>query len=312
MNTKTESKTQQRFIISIILTGLILVAEIIGGLLSGSLALLSDAAHVFSDIFALVLSYFALRLVARPPDERHTYGWHRAEVIAALINGASLLVIAVGIWVEAVKRWQAPLEIKSTEMMIIAVIGLVVNIIVAVILGGHDHTHEHGHDHEGHAEKREKRNLNVHSAYLHVLGDLISSIGVIIAALLIRLTGERWIDPFMSVLIGAIILVSAYRLLRKSLHILIEGVPEGLSLQQLHQSIASVSEVDTVHDLHVWNLGSNQVALSAHIVLSAEFFSQQPLVLEKIKSLLAAEYDIHHTTLQFEETRCGEGHGGCN
>jgi len=310
--TRDTRNTQKRFIFSIALTSLILVAEVIGGIWSGSLALLSDAAHVFSDIFALVLSYFALRLVARPPDERHTYGWHRAEVIAALINGASLLVIAVGIWVEAVKRWQAPLEIKSTEMMVIAVIGLVVNIIVAVILGGHDHTHEHGHDHEGHAEKREKRNLNVHSAYLHVLGDLISSIGVIIAALLIRLTGERWIDPFMSVLIGAIILVSAYRLLRKSLHILIEGVPEGLSLQQLHQSIASVSEVDTVHDLHVWNLGSNQVALSAHIILQPGGLTQQALVMETVKSVLSTRFGIGHTTLQFEETHCGEGHGGCN
>lgn len=298
--------TQKRFIFSIILTSLILIAEIIGGLWSGSLALLSDAAHVFSDIFALGLSYFALRLAARPPDDRHSYGWHRAEVIAALINSASLLVIAVGIWAEAVKRWQAPIEIKSTEMMVIAIIGLVVNIVVAIILGRHDHTHGHP------GEEHEKRNLNVHSAYLHVLGDLISSIGVIIAALLIRSTGARWIDPLISILIGAVILVSAYRLLRRSLHILIEGVPEEVNLRQLHQSISSIGGVETVHDLHVWNLGSNQVALSAHIILSAEKYQLQPLVMEKIKQLLAAEYGIQHTTLQFEETHCGEGHGGCN
>ena len=291
-----------------ILTSLILVAEIVGGVWSGSLALLSDAAHVFSDIFALGLSYFAFRLAARPPDDRHSYGWRRAEVVAALINGSSLLIIAVGILVEAVKRWQAPLEIKSTGMMVIAIIGLVVNIIVAVVLGGHDHSH----DAEGHAETHEKRNINVHSAYLHVLGDLISSIGVIIAALLIRLTGARWLDPFISMLIAAIILVSAYRLLRQSLHILIEGVPEGLSMRQLHQSITAISEVETVHDLHVWNLGSNQVALSAHIVLSPENYRQQPQVLEKIRNILSMGYDIQHTTLQFEETRCGEGHGGCN
>ncbi len=306
MTTQSDRTTQQRFILSIILTSIILIAEIIGGLWSGSLALLSDAAHVFSDVFALALSYFALRLATRPPDDRHSYGWHRAEVIAALVNGASLLVIAFGIWVEALKRWQAPLEIKSTEMMVIAIIGLIVNIIVAFILGGHDHSH----DHPGEAHK--KRNLNVHSAYLHVIGDLISSIGVIIAALLIRLTGARWIDPLISILIGAIILVSAYRLLRRALHILIEGVPEGLSIRQLNNSISSIAEVDTVHDLHAWNLGANQVALSAHVVLSEENYHQQPQVLEKIKSLLAAEYGIQHTTLQFEQTHCGEGHGGCN
>lgn len=306
MQVQRNREIQNRFILSIILTSLILVAEIIGGLWSGSLALLSDAAHVFSDIFALALSYFALRLAARPPDDRHSYGWHRAEVIAAFVNGASLLVIAIGIWVEAVKRLQTPLEIKSSEMMVIAIIGLVVNIVVAVILGGHDHKHDQP------AEVHEKRNLNVHSAYLHVLGDLISSIGVIVAALLIRLTSALWIDPLISILIGVIILVGAYRLLRQSLHILIEGVPEGLSIRDLNQAISSITEVETVHDLHVWNLGSNQVALSAHVVLSEENFRQQPQVLERIKTILSEKYNIRHTTLQFEQTHCGEGHGGCN
>lgn len=308
MQVQDNRKTLNRFILSIILTSLILAAEIIGGIWSGSLALLSDAAHVFSDIFALAISFFALRLASRPPDDRHSFGWHRAEVIAALINGASLLVIAIGIWVEAVKRWQSPLEIKSSEMLIIAIIGLVVNIIVAVILGGHDHEHDHVHPGEVH----EKRNLNVHSAYLHVLGDLISSVGVIVAALLIRLTSAYWIDPLISILIGAIIIVSAYRLLRKSLHILIEGVPEGLSIRELNQAISSIPEVVTVHDLHAWNLGSNQVAMSAHVVLSEENFQQQPLVLGSIQTMLSEKYGIRHVTLQFEQTHCDDGHGGCN
>jgi len=308
--TSDTRNTQKRFIFSIALTSLILVAEIIGGIWSGSLALLSDAAHVFSDIFALGLSFFALRLAARPPDDRHSYGWHRAEVIAALINGASLLVIAVGIWVEAVNRWRSPVEIKSTEMMIIAVIGLVVNIVVALILGGHDHDHEHTHAHTD--QKRSERNLNVHSAYLHVLGDLISSVGVIVAALLIRITGARWIDPLISILIGMIILVSAYRVLRRSLHILNEGVPDGLSMREIHHSITSLPEIEAVHDLHVWNLGAEQVALSAHIILQPGGLSQQALVMENVKSMLAAQFGIGHTTLQFEETHCGEGHGGCN
>ena len=310
MHAENNRKIQNKFILSIILTGLILVAEIIGGIWSGSLALLSDAAHVFSDIFALVLSYFALRLAARPPDDRHSYGWHRAEIIAALINGVSLLVIAVGIWVEAYKRWQAPLEIKSGGMMVIAIIGLVVNIIVAFILGGHDHDHDHDHEHK--SPVKQARNLNVHSAYLHVIGDLISSIGVIIAALLIRLTNLNWIDPLMSIIIGAIILLSAYRLVRKSLHILFEGVPEGLSLNELKENLSALEEVETVHDLHVWSLGSSQVALSAHVVLTAEGLLDQAKMLERIKTLLDEQYGIHHTTLQFEESRCGEGQGGCN
>jgi cobalt-zinc-cadmium efflux system protein len=309
LTTTDTHPAQKRFLFSILLTGLILVAEIVGGLVSGSLALLSDAAHVFSDIFALGLSYFALRLATRPPDDQHSYGWHRTEVIAALINGASLLVIAIGIWVEAIQRWQTPVEIKSTTMLIIAVIGLVVNIIVAIILGGHGH---HAHEHSHAPSKGEKRNLNVQSAYLHVLGDLISSIGVIIAALLIRLTSARWIDPLISILIGAIILVSAYRVLKSALHILIEGVPAGLSVNDIRRSISALEDVDTIHDLHVWNLGSEEVSLSAHVVLNDANVDQQAIVMKQIKEVLSREFGIEHTTLQFEQTRCGEGHGGCN
>jgi cobalt-zinc-cadmium efflux system protein len=301
-------QTQKRFILAISLTGLILVAEIVGGIWSGSLALLSDAAHVFSDIFALGLSYFALRLAQRPPDDRHSYGWHRAEVIAALVNGASLLVIAIGIGVEAVRRWQAPVEIKSLEMMVIAIIGLAVNAVVAFVLGGRDHAQAQD---SGNGRKP-TRNLNVQSAFLHVMGDLISSIGVIIAALLIRLTGAQWIDPLTSILIGAVILAGAYRVLRKSLHILNEGVPEGLTIHAIYHSISSVEDVDAVHDLHVWNLGAENISLSAHVVLAPGRFSQQNQVMKAIREVLAGEYGITHTTLQFEESRCGEGLGGCN
>ena len=310
MQTRDTSNTQKRFILSIALTSLILVAEVIGGIWSGSLALLSDAAHVFSDIFALGLSFFALRLAARPPDDRHSYGWHRAEVIAALINCVSLLVISIGIWVEAIGRWRSPVEIKSLEMMIIAVIGLAVNIVVALILGGHDHDHYHPHVQAN--QKKEVRNLNVHSAYLHVLGDLISSVGVIVAALLIRLTGARCNDPFIYLIIGGIIQNIAYRVLRRSLHILNEGVPDGLSIREINLSITSLPEVETVHDLHVWNLGAEQLALSAHIVLLPGGLAQQAQVMERVKTMLAAQFSIEHTTLQFEETHCGEGHGGCN
>ena len=279
MLTNDNKSTQKRFIYSIILTSLILVAEVIGGLVSGSLALLSDAAHVFMDIFALALSFIALRLAIRPPDDQHSFGWHRLEVVAALINGASLFVISIGIWIEAVKRFQNPVAVHSTEMLIIAVIGLVVNVVVAFILGGHDHAHaghehEHEHEHE-HKPGGLKRNLNVQSAFLHVLGDAISSVGVIVAAIIIQFTKVDWIDPLISIMIGVIIFISAFRVLKSAMHILLEGVPEGLSIKQINARMSTVADVKTVHDLHVWNLGSDQVSLSAHVVLDDAREDQQ-------------------------------------
>lgn len=182
---------QRRFIWSISLTLLIFIAELVGGLWTGSLALLSDAAHVFMDIFALALSFLALRLSSLPPDDRHSYGYHRLEVLAALINGLTLVVIALGIAWEAVERWQVPQPVRSGEMLVIAVIGLLVNVGVAFILGGHDHD-------EAEAHHVHTRDLNVRSAFLHVVGDAISSLGVIVAAVVIGLTGWQWVDPWQA------------------------------------------------------------------------------------------------------------------
>ena len=304
---------QRKFIFSLVLTSLILLAEVIGGLISGSLALLSDAAHVFMDIFALALSFVALRFSIRPPDDQHSFGWHRLEVVAALINGASLFVISIGIWIEAVKRFQEPQEIQSTEMLIIAVIGLVVNLVVAFVLGGHGHDHDHQKDHEHqHAHEPKKRNLNVQSAFLHVLGDAISAVGVIVAAILIGLTGRNWIDPLISILIGVIILVGAIRVTRSALHILLEGVPEGLSIKRINECMCTCAAVKTVHDLHVWNLGSDQISLSAHVVLDPAQIGREEAIMSEIKRLLDEKFHIQHTTIQFEAAPCLDGHGGCN
>lgn len=311
---------QKRFAWSMIFTGLILIAEVVGGLLSGSLALLSDAAHVFMDLFALGLSMLALKLSSLPPDDQHSFGYHRLEVFAALINGVTLLVISIGIAVEAVQRWKAPVEIKSTEMLIIAVIGLVVNVVVAFTLGGHDHDHEHGYEHthehsesEHSSESRQPRkDINLNSAFLHVVGDAISSVGVILAAILIRLTGLVWIDPLISLLIAVIILVSAYRVLKGALHILVEGVPEGLSIHKIQQSLASVPTVANVHDLHVWSICSGTVSLSAHIVLNNQEETYAETTMQQVKQMLHDEYQIEHTTIQFENCPCLNGHGGCN
>lgn len=307
MLTHQNPGVQRRFIISMVFTALILIAEVVGGIISGSLALLSDAAHVFMDLFALGLSLLALRLSALPPDDQHTFGWHRLEVLAALINGITLLVIAIGIWVEAIQRWKTPVKIQSTEMLIIAVIGLVVNVAVALILRGHEHTHEH--EETGAAVRKD---LNLNSAFLHVIGDAISSVGVIVAALLIRFTGHMWIDPLVSMLIGIIILASSYRVLRSALHILVEGVPEGLSTRKINQSISSLAGVAEVHDLHVWSICSGTVALSVHIVLNQNIGDSLEEQMQMIKGLLLSEYKIEHTTIQFETCPCLNGHGGCN
>ncbi|MBN1536788.1 MAG: cation transporter [Anaerolineales bacterium] len=293
---------EKRFIISILLTLIILIAEVIGGLWTGSLALLSDAAHVFMDVFALALSFIALRLSAMPPDDRHTYGYHRLEVLAALINGITLGAVAIGIFSESWERWQHPTEIKSLEMLFIAAIGLVVNAIVAFVLHspgkgdqGHDHPKYHAED------------INVKSAYLHVLGDAISSVGVIVAALILWQTGWQWVDPLVSIFIGILILVSSGRVLRSSLHILIEGVPEGLSLNEIGETMCKVPGVKEVHDLHVWNLCSGHIALSAHVTVEDQNMQINAVLMAALKHELHQNFGIEHTTLQFECTPCGQG-----
>lgn len=298
---------ERRFILSMSLTALILVAEVIGGLWTGSLALLSDAAHVFMDIFALALSFLALRLSARPADDRHTFGYHRLEVLAALVNGLTLVVIAIGIGWEAIDRWQAPQPIRSVEMLIIATIGMLVNILVALILGAHSHADDHDHQ-PGRAHRTD---LNVRSAFLHVVGDAISSLGVILAAIIIALTGWLWVDPLASLLIAVLIFISAFRVTRSALHILIEGVPEGLSAQSVASAIQAIPGVADVHDLHIWNICSEHISLSAHITLQSDAASEGQSTLSTIRQRLHDQFSIEHTTLQLEEMRCAQAETGC-
>ena len=298
----------KRFLLSIGLTALILVAEVMGGLWTGSLALLSDAAHVFMDVFALVLSYLALRLSSLPADDRHTFGYHRLEVLAALVNGVTLGAIAIEIFGESWRRWQNPVAIKSQEMMIIAIIGLVVNLVVVYVLGGHRHEHN---PQQGETKAVVGEDLNVRSAYLHVLGDAISSVGVILAAILIWFTGWTWVDPLISVLIGVLIVVSSWRVLRQSLHILVEGVPEHLSTKKIEQSILAVPGVLDIHDLHIWSICSGHVALSAHVIPADQSGDADTRIMAELKEKLA-RFGIQHTTIQFECANCGQGRDSCS
>ena len=295
-------RIENRLLLSLALTGLIFIAEVVGGIWTGSLALLSDSAHVFLDLFALGLSFLALRLSALPADDAHTYGYHRLEVLAALANGLTLAFISVGIFYESWQRWQVPTEIKSMEMLIIAVIGLVVNGIVAFILGGHDHDHEES--------PHEREDVNVKSAFLHVLGDAISSVGVILAALIIWKTGWQWVDALTSVLIGVIILLSSWRILKSSLHILVEGVPEGITLSKVGEAMETVPGVTGVHDLHIWNICSGHIALSAHVVTANQPLADGNGTMKELKRRLSA-FGIEHTTIQLECSSCEQGMVTC-
>ncbi|MBT0652655.1 cation diffusion facilitator family transporter [Geomobilimonas luticola] len=278
-----------RFKYAIILTSLTLIAEVIGGFWTNSLALLSDAAHVFLDLFALLLSLLAIKLAAFPASDTRTFGWHRAEVFASFINGASVFLMAIGIFYEAWGRLFRPEEVKSLPMFIIAAIGLVMNLVSASAL------HSHSHD-----------DLNVRSAFLHVIGDAAASVGVIAGGIVMYFTGWFVLDAIISVGIGVVIFWGAWRVLRESTHILLEGVPRGMSTAEVADAIRSVAGVNDVHHLNLWTICSHILALSAHIDVEPEYKGKQAMVLREIEELLLASYHISHTTLQVECTMCIE------
>ena len=279
-----------RLIFAIILTAVTLVAEIIGGIWSNSLALLSDAGHVFLDLFALVLSLAAIKLAAQPPGENHSYGLHRAEVLASLINGLTVFLMAVGILYEGGKRLITPEEVQTTPMLVIAVLGLIANLLAAKGL--------HGHSHD---------DLNVRSAFMHVLGDAAASVGVIVGAVLMRYTGWYQADPLISIAIGLLILTGAWRVLREAVHILMEGVPRGMSIDEVVTRIRGIEGVLDVHHLNLWAVCSHIFALSAHIEIDPVYDGQRSQLLHTIEHELEHSFHITHTTIQFDCSTCSGG-----
>lgn len=288
---------ERRFLLALVLTGIIFISEVIGGWWTGSLALLSDAAHVFLDIFALGLSYSALRLSAMPADGSHTYGFHRFEVFAALTNGLTLLLISAGIFWEAYHRIQVPEPVKGPELLIIAALGLIVNLVVAFMLGGHHHHHDE-------TDHNEHKDANVQSALYHVLGDALSSVGVIVAAVVIWQTGWMLADPLASILIGLIIIAGSWNVIKGSAHILMEGTPACINIRDLEGDIRRFPGVAEVHDLHVWNICSHHAVLSVHVVLDDQSAGQWETVMTELKRLLRDEHGIEHSTIQMEQRRC--------
>jgi len=290
----TLQRFERRLLWAIAFTGLIFLAEVAGGLLAGSLALLSDAAHIFLDVMALGISYGALRLAARPADAMHTYGFHRFQVLAALANGLTLLVVAFGIFREAWERLNAPAPVLAGPMLAVAVVGLAVNLVVALVLRDHDHG-----------------DLNVRSAFLHVIGDALSSLGVIVAGVVILLTGWTLADPLAGIFIGLIILSGAGRVVREAVHILVEGTPRGISAQVVAAAMREVAAVSDVHDLHVWTVSPGYVALSAHVVVDDRPLVEVQKVQDGLRETLARRFGIRHTTIQVECVACCPNGTGC-
>lgn len=290
MHNHNADKNSKKLFLSIILTGLIFIVELAGGFWTGSLALLSDSAHVFMDVFALGLSYLAIRVATLPANDRHTYGYHRMQVLAALANGVLLLIISFEILREAFIRFQNPEPVVAGPMLVIAIIGLIVNVIVALVLREHDHD-----------------DLNTRSAFLHVLGDALASVGVIVAGIAIFFTGQLWIDPLVSVVISVLILVGSGRLLLETVHILAEGMPDGMTATGVAETINEIVGVAEVHDLHIWTVSPGYIALSSHVILEDRTLSETEKIMSEIKKELFSKYKIEHTTIQFECISCGQG-----
>lgn len=271
---------RRRLVWVLVITGTFMVAEVVGGILSGSLALLADAGHMFTDAGALALSLVAMRLAQRPPTPTKTFGYVRLEILAALVNGATLLAIAIFIVKEAWTRLHDPVAVDGPVMLTVAVLGLCVNVAGAMLL--------HGHAND---------NLNVRGAYLHVLGDLLGSVGAITAASVILLTGWTPADPIISVVIAGLILFSAWKLMREATDVLLEAAPPHLDVPEIVDTLRGIEGLTDVHDVHVWTLTSGFVALSAHGVIDDP--ADHTRILDEVQTRMKGR-GIEHVTFQIE------------
>jgi cobalt-zinc-cadmium efflux system protein len=281
-----DGKNEKRLLLALLLTTGFLVAEVVGGILAGSLALISDAAHMFTDSAALAIALAAVRIGKRPADTSRTYGYYRFEILAAALNAILLFLVAIYIVYEAYQRFRAPAEIESTSMLAIAAVGLIVNLIsMRVLSAGKDDS------------------MNIKGAYLEVWSDMLGSAGVIVAALVIKWTGWTWVDSAVAVAIGLWVLPRTWILLKDSLNILLEGVPEGVGVRDINEALRGLPGVAPVHDLHVWAISSGKVSLTAHVVRRADQSDVEAL-LQTIRSMLSERYEIHHVTIQIEARPC--------
>jgi cobalt-zinc-cadmium efflux system protein len=279
----------KRVQIALALTATFMLVEVVGGILSGSLALLADAGHMLTDTMALALTAFAFRASVRPADKKRSFGYQRFQIIAAFVNGLSLLLVVGWILVEAVRRFIDPPDVIGQTMLVVAAAGLVVNIIAFIILHGGD-----------------QQDLNMRGAALHVIGDLLGSVAAIVAAIVIMSTGWMPIDPILSVVVAMLILSSAWKLVKRSAHILLEGAPEWLDVADIQAKIIStVPDVSGIHHVHVWCQTPQNLMLTMHVVLD-ESVADVTAVVRNVKQILQAEFGINHSTIEVEKGDCAD------
>jgi cobalt-zinc-cadmium efflux system protein len=275
----------------LILTAAYILLLIAAGIRAHSLALLSEAGHNVSDFLALLLSWAAAYIQERPPSTTKTFGYHRAGVLAAFVNAGTLVLIALFIFYEAVERFYNPVQVQPGIMMAVAAVGVVLNGGIAWLL------------------MRSHSDLNIRSVLIHEIGDTLATLAVILGGIGIVLTGKNFIDPALSILIGALILWSSFGIIRESLNILLEGTPRGMELEQVEAELRSVPGVNNVHDLHIWSIGSETHALSCHIAIADIPPSESEAIMRQVRGMLADRFRIRHTTIQFEHVICDIAHG---
>ena len=291
---KPMSRMQRILQFSLLLTLLYIVATFVFGVRAHSLALISEAGHNVSDFLALALSFAAVWLQGRPATDQRTFGYQRAGVLAGFVNALSLMVLALWIAVEAVRRFASPVPVEAHLMMEVAAAGVVMNGLIAALLW------------------KFSGDVNIRSVFLHMLGDTISTAAVIVGGLMIRLTGQQWIDPLLSLLIAAMILWSSWSIVRETLHILLEGTPRSVDLNEIRSAMTKVPGVLNVHDLHVWSLTAQSHALACHVQVEEMHLADTNGLMERLNHELRDHYGINHTTIQLEITECETVDGCCS
>jgi len=281
------STNQRRLLVALSITGLMTIVELAGGLISNSLALIGDAGHMFTDTLALGLSLFALNLARRPANQTKTYGYYRAEILAALVNGTILIAVSGYIFYEAYRRFVEPPEVRGGLMLIVAVIGLVANVVGISIL-----------------RSASRGNLNVKGAFLHMWSDTVSSVGVIAAGIIILLTGRTIADPIISIIIGLLILRGAGGLVWESINILLEAVPKHLDVSRINDAVRKIKGVRDIHDVHLWAITSGMYAMSCHLLIEDQMVSNCTQIVDEVNKTLSQEFGISHSTVQLECEEC--------
>jgi cobalt-zinc-cadmium efflux system protein len=280
-------QSTRRLSISLFLTLAFVILEAGAGIFSNSLALLTDAAHNLTDVIALGLSWFAIRITTRPANERKTYGYHRVGILVALINSTTLVLISFGIFYEAWHRFLSPPEVQSSVLIGVGLIAVIINVVTAMLV-------RHGSESD----------LNLRSAFVHLMGDVLSTVGAVVAGVVIYFTGANWLDPLVSVFIGFLILYNAWDILRDAVDILLEAKPRDIDSQQLVEDMLEIEGVHGVHDLHIWSLTQNLRTMSAHVLTDDMSIGQGADIQHQINEIVYHRYNIAHATLQLECVGC--------